>query len=419
MTNETNPTLASTFADSNGGTKTFYKDIVEYRSPKTDAETKAKMDAIMAKIDSDDLSTITSFGKEPSDTLKASAESVLKETTNATTFLGAFGSLKQKMKDFDFDTVAKASADYVEQLDRKMALMRIKSPLFRGLKKGINWATGLGKKDTSMDDIRHGIDASLLELADVVADLQGAKDKIPAVLKNLNKLEKARLEAYSDFGLYLGAGLEKLTQLEEALPALRIEAEGSPLKLAELSNKEDARTTLNTQLTMMDEFHKVSLGQLKTINDLQRALAQCEQKINSHLTLSETQWKSLLSEAAVAAQVGDLAETVQTAEEFGKKVFEQSQSVADLTRAMVQSSYGAGTIGPDKVVEFLKKKTSEIAEDLTFIDAHNDRMVQQRAELDQAGRDLVAAATKMRDAKPIKASTGTAAIAAPAIKPQQ
>jgi uncharacterized protein YaaN involved in tellurite resistance len=385
----------------------FYVDVVDYR--KTDDATKAKMDALIATIDIKDLNTITTFSKEPAEVLRKSSEDIVKRAQSATTFLGSFAAIKDKLEHFDFTSVGKMAADYAAKIDRRLssAALTWKNPI----KKIGNMLSGHGK-DTTIDDIRVQIDKSLLQLADVVADLEGAKDKIPGVVKDLSTLETARLNAYSDYGLYVGAAVEKYRRTKEEMPKLEQEATDSPLKQSELRQTRLAMTVLNEKVTDMDTFHKTCLVQLKTIDDLQESLAMCQVKIDSHLTISQGQWTALLAEAAVAAETGQIAESVKAADQFGDKIFEQSQKLSDMTKVMARDAFSRGTLDPVKVVANLQKRTAEIQEDLQFVDDFNKKMEAQRDALDAAGREFRDAAIKVTQPR----ATGETAPAASAPK---
>lgn len=405
--------LANTFGGAAG--KPFNDDVVDYR--KADAETKAKMDKLIATIDLKDLNTITVFGKEPTDVLRESSEAIVKRAQNATTFLGGFAAIKEKLENFDFNTVGKLAGDYSAKVERKLKMAALsfkKSPFMYVVKKVGYFFTGLGGgNETSMDNIRHEIDKSLLQLADVVADLEESKAKIPGVIKDLNTLEDARLTAYSDYGIYVGAALEKYRQVkEEVLPKLEEEASTSPLKQSELRNINLAAMVLNAKVTDMDTFHKSSLVQLKTIDDLQQALAMSQLKIDSHLTISQGQWTAILAEAATAAQVSEIAETVKTADDFGDKIFEQSQKLSDMTKAMSRAAFGHGTLDPVKVIQHLEKRTQDIKDDLVFMTEFNAKMEAQRAALDEAGQKFREAASKVTAPREVREAAEQAATAA-------
>ena len=296
-------TVADVFGASAGNDNKFNKDIVDYRDPDLDPALKKRMDDLIATIDIKDLNTITTFAKEPTEVLRQSSESIVKRAQSATSFLGGFSKIKEKLANFDFDGVGEMAAEYSKLVARrlKMAAVTWSNPI----KKIWYMMTG-SKRNVSIDNVRHEIDKSLLQLADVVADLEESKSKIPGVITDLNTLETNRLEAYSEYGVYLGAALEKYKRVkEEDLPKLEKLAgdSGSPLQQVELRNMKLAATVLNTKLTDMDGFHKSSLVQLKTIDDMQEALAMSQLKIDSHLTISQGQWTAILAEAAVTAQI--------------------------------------------------------------------------------------------------------------------
>ncbi len=390
-------TIAETFGASAGNDNSFNKDIVNYRDSTLTTDKKEFMDKLIASIDPKDLNSITTFGKEPTQVMGDSSEAILRRLQNTTGFLGGFASVKEKLANFDFEGVGKMAEAYAKKIARNIemaGLTWLKNPI----RKLFYTLTGASKSKIEIEDVRHQVDKSLLQLSEVVSDLEEAKAKIPQVVKDLETLEANRLTAYSDYSLYLGAGLEVYKRLkEEILPKLEAEAgnSGSPLQQVELRNLRLATTVLNTKLTDMDSFHKSSLVQLKTIDDMQEALVMSQLKIDSHLSTSQGQWKAILAEAAVTAQIADIAGAVKAADDFGDKIFEQSQKLSDLTKAMAREAFGHGTLDPVKVIQHLQKRTQDIADDLVFVTEYNKKLEGQRAALDEAGRAFREAATKI------------------------
>lgn len=374
----------------------FNEDIVNYRDPNLDPAVKARMDKLIESINIKDLNTITVFGKEPTDVLRESSENIVRRAQSATGFLSGFDQLKDKLANFDFEGIGKIAADYSKTVKRRMEMAAItwKQPIKK------LWYKLTGRKyNTTLDTLRHEIDKSLLQLGDVVADLEKAKDKIPGVISDLNTLETNRLNAYSEYGVYIGAAAEKYRRVkEDDLPKLEQEVTTSPVKQVELRQFRLAATVLNAKLTDMDGFHKSSLVQLKTIDDMQEALAMSQLKIDSHLTISQGQWYALLAEASTAATISTIAEANQAADAFGDKIFEQSQKLSDLTKAMARESFGHGTLDPVKIIQHLEKRTQDIKEDLEFIAQFNQKMEAQRGQLDEAGRKFREAAVKVTQA---------------------
>lgn len=412
-----NKSVSDVFGASAGNDNSFNKDIVNYRDPNLDPALKKRMDDLIATLDTKDLNTITTFAKEPTEVLRMSSEAIVKRAQNATGFLGGFAAIKEKLAKFDFETVGRMAEEYSKKVARKLemaTLTWLKHPI-----KKLIYALSGKKSNASIEGIRNEIDKSLLQLGDVVADLEESKAKIPGVVADLNTLEQNRLTAYSEYGVYLGAALEKFKRVtEEDIPALEKLAgnSGSPLQQVELRNLRMAGTVLNAKLTDMDGFHKSSLVQLKTIDDMQEALVMSQLKIDSHLTISQGQWTAILAEAAVTAQISEIAETVKAADDFGDKIFEQSQKLSDMTKAMSRAAFGHGTLDPLKVIQHLEKRTKDIADDLVFMTEFNDKMIAQRAAMDEAGRKFREAATKVTAPRAINDDTP---VATPASAPKK
>jgi len=389
--------------------KTFNADIVDYSqaSDTQKQEMDVLIDGLVKAIDHGDLTQITAFDAEPSERLGRTSEQILREVQNANSFLGSFRSFGEKIKDFDFDSVGETAREYTDQIQRKMKLAAIKSPIWRGIKSFFSWATGLGSKKSTAEDLRHEIDASLLQFGEVIADLEEAKDKIPGLAQKLNTQENARLEAYSDYGLYIGAAAEVYRRMkDETIPALDTKAaeSGSVLDARKARSQKVAMTVLNKKITGMDTFHKSCLVQLETIDDLKEALVMSELNIGTHLTTSKNEWMAFLSEATSAVTMSEIAEATQKADQFGDEIFEQANTLSEVTKAMSRASFEHGAVDADKVAEFLRKKAVNVLEDLAYVEEKNDRFEAKRETLDKAAKELVAAKTLAQS--PAKAEAG-------------
>lgn len=387
----------------------FNPDIVNYAT--ADDARKAQMEplisALEAAIAEDDLTVITSFDKAPSDKLGNTSETILKEVQSANSFLGSFKSFAEKLGNFDFNGIGEMAKDYTASIQRNMKLAAIKSPVVRFFKQAVSWALGLGKKKTTSEDLRHAIDQSLLEFGQVIGDLEKAKEKIPGLSKRLDTQEDARIEAYSEYGLYIGAAMEVYRRLKtEGIPALEAKAKetGSMLDSRNVTAKKLAMTVLNKKLTSMDTFHKSCLVQLETINDLKGALTMSELNINSHLTTSRNEWLAFLSESTSAATLSEIAEANQTADQFGDKIFEQAQTLSDLTKEMSRACFEHGTLDAGLVAEFLNKKTKQVLEGVTYMEELNQRFEAKRAVLDDAAANLLRAKAEVNSADAARAA---------------
>ncbi len=406
-----NKIAAAAFGDASGqdGLALFNPDIVDYAT--ADGERKTRMDALIttleAAIAEDDLTVITSFDKEPSDTLGKTSETILREVQSANSFLGSFKEFGEKLKSFDFDGVGKMAKDYSASIQRNIQLAAIKSPITRFFKKAVNWVLGIGKKDTTGDDLRHAIDQSILEFGQVIAELEKAKDKIPGLSKKLDKQEDARIEAYSEYGLYIGAAQEVYRRMkQDTIPALEAKAKnsGSLLDSRNVSAKKLANTVLNKKLTSMDTFHKSCLVQLETIGDLKGALTMSELNINSHLTTSKNEWLAFLSESTSAATLSEIAEANQKADQFGDKIFEQAQTLSDITTQMSRACFEHGTLDAGLVAGFLNKKKVQLLEGVQFMEEVNTRFEAKRAALDAAAADLLRAKAEVNSGADVAAA---------------
>lgn len=380
-------------------------DVVDYQkldvSKPADAARKAKMDEIIASVhkamDENTLTVVSAIDKEPSDRLIETSKTILSEIDQAGSFLGAFDSFTEKLAKFDFTAIGKMAKDFVAESQRKtqLAAMRFsESPFAFILKKIAYFFTGMTSSKSTLDDLRHTIDKNLLEFGEVIGDLEKANDQIPSIEQRLDRQEDARLQAYSDYGLYVGAVREAYRQWkEEKIPALKSKAQesGSQLDLYELKTKQRGVVVINSKLTSMDTFHKSSLGQLETISDMKDALVHTQANIINHLTTSQANWYAFASEAKTSATISRMAEDVQKADRLNDEIFEQSEKLSQLTTAMARASLEHGTLDPQKVVEFLQRKKEGVIESMKFVEEVNKRFENNRALLDKAAKDFMAA----------------------------
>ncbi|MCB9992009.1 MAG: toxic anion resistance protein [Rhodospirillales bacterium] len=365
------------------------RDIVDYGTAVGD--TKIKMDRLIESLDSKDLNSVTTFAKEPSQVLGDVADGVIKEVQNSGSFLAPFDEFKQAIANFDFDTLSEMAADFSGSVTRKLKIASY-NPVFRFI---VNLFSG--NNDTSMAEIRAEIDKSMLQLGEVMASLEEASDNIPGIVTRLDTLRDTLTEAYSDYGLYIGAALEKLRRMEEdEIPALQAEVQaGSLLKQEELQSAYMTMTILNKKITNMDNFHKQSLLNLARIRDLKKAVGMSKLNLDEKLTVSEGEWKGVIATNAVATEVSEIVDTIADTDAFSRKIREQGVKVAAMIQDKVTQAFEVGTVDAVRMVELLKNKATDANKEAEYLSDFNRRQKAARAELDAAGRELLAASANL------------------------
>jgi uncharacterized protein YaaN involved in tellurite resistance len=334
-----------------------FQDVPEYQT--SGGDLRAELERRIALIDPKNLNTITQHGKESSEKLGSSSRAVIEKIQKANSFVASFSDSRTLLQNFDFETVGKIAKQYTVTAKRALERAELsirKNPLLytgaaiTGFFGGIPAAAaviagGLGLKalqkrwrPVTIEDLGHEIDKSLLKLDEVIAGLKEARNKIPAIVDDLNTLEDARVQSYYDFALDVAAEVEVYRRLkEEIVPALEKEAASSPAKARELREMRTAMMVLNRKATDMDAYHKVSLTQLESIEDLQQALAISMLNIDSHLSVSKGQWEAIVAESLVATNVADVARADAEATAFGQKIFEQSQTMTGMVRDLARA----------------------------------------------------------------------------------
>ncbi len=390
---ETDKTLTTTsiFADVSGTKEKakLNRDIVDYAT--ADAETKARMDDLIATLKIDDLNSVTTFAKEPSETLGDVADGIIKEIQSSNSFLAPFEDFKKAIAEFDFETVGDMAKQYSAAVSRKLQLAK-----HNGLVRGFLGLFSRGK-GASMDEIRSEIDKSLLQLGEVMASLEEASDRIPSIVGRLDELKTSFTHAYSEYGVYIGAALEKLREMEEeTIPELQKEAQaGSLLKQEELQSSYMVMTMLNKKITNMDNFHKQSILNLARIRDLMNAMGMSKLNIDEKLTVSEGEWKGILATNAVAAEVSEIVDTVSDADQFSRQIREQGVKVGGMIQQKVAEAFEAGSVDAERMVELLKGKAQDLNKEAEYLAKFNQQQKDARAALDAAGRELLTAASSL------------------------
>jgi hypothetical protein len=367
---------------------TLNKDIVNYAT--ATGVTRDEMDSLKDSLDVNNLNSITTFAKEPSEILGETSDAIIQEVQSAGSFLEPFSEFKEAVANFDFDTLSEMAEDFQDSITRKLKLATYIAP--------VRWVLNqFSGDDPEIEDIRNEIDKSLLQLGSVMASLEEASEAIPGIVSRLDELRSAFTQSYSEYGLYIGAALERLRELEEVeIPKLQEEAAaGSLLKQEELQSTYMAMTILNKKITNMDNFHKQSLLNLARIRDLKKALAMSKLNIDEKLTVSEGEWKGILATNAVAVEVAEITGTVADADAFSRKIREQGVKVAGMIDERVMDAFEAGSVDAKRMVELLKDKAQKLNEEAAYLADFNLRQKAAREELDKAGRELLEAASQL------------------------
>ena len=414
----------------------FFADVQKYKE--ADPQVKTALDQRMATLNFKDLNTITTYAKVPSEAFGKSSDDVIRKVQAVDSLLSPFGSIKDQLARIDLETVGKLVERYGQKMARlaqKGALSVMKHPwawgsaavasLFTGLLiPAIALAGFLGAKnfakqhrEPTMDDIKEQVNENLLKVGEVVANMEEARDKIPAMVEALNMLRNNRLALYSDYGLEIGAAAEQYRRWkEETLPRMELENKDlkSPLKQAEIDQLKFSITALNIKLTAMTALHQDSLRQLATIKSLQEALVQGQLKIDGHLTIGQHMWKGMLAEGLAAAQVATIVQSGIEGDKFGDKLLGDNVKLSGMITKMMEASYAHGTIDPAKVIQALRDTAKGMEDHAAFMDKLNKDQEQVRAELVKAGQDLRDRAAKL--GAPIVVGQDQKQIAPPAVE---
>lgn len=265
------------------------------------AEDQAVIDGLMKEIDMSDTNSIIFFGNKAQEQLSTVSENMLEGVRNKE--LGSAGEALNEV-------VATLRGFDVSGLDPK-AKQGFFARLFGRAKPLVKFMQQYEQVQKQIDSISNNLDDH--------------KGKLLHDIVSLDRLYEANLEYFHTLDLYIAAGDEKLTQLDEhTIPAKAKAVATSDELLAaqELRDLRSARDDLERRVHDLKLTRQVTLQSLPSIRLVQENDKGLVTKINSTVANTIPLWKQQLATAVTIARSGEAAKTIKEATDLTNELLE-------------------------------------------------------------------------------------------------
>jgi uncharacterized protein YaaN involved in tellurite resistance len=231
---------------------------------------------------------------------------------------------------------------------------------------------GTEKKDP-LQKVVDELGQSLLKSREIEGKLRDSRARIPGVITDVQKLGRARLEAFSDLALYIGAGQEYLRRLDqEIIPeAARQSEKNFTFDSADrVENLQQFRNQLDATLTELTSSRAVSFNAAATLKIINQFLPALMGKINNHLNNSIPQWKAQIAQGGIALDAYRLADASREGDNFGDKLLQNNAALLDGVSDMVKKTTERGAFDADKIIDATNRLTTRFREDSKLLTGH-------------------------------------------------
>jgi uncharacterized protein YaaN involved in tellurite resistance len=350
-------------------TKEINQEIVAYN--KIDAAEKKEVDAIIGEIDMNDRSSIIFFGSKAQEQMSTISERMLEGVRNKD--LGSASNSLNEMvvaiKGFDIDE-----------------LNPNKKPGF--FAKLFGKAKPVALFMSKYSDVK----AQINEITD---KMEGQKTQLLTDIISLDKLYEANLDYFHKLELYIIAGEEKLTRLDqEDIPALASAAEADTKNLLAAQALRDMRSSrddLERRLHDLRLTRQVAMQSLPSIRLVQENDKTLINKINSTLINTVPLWKNQLAQAVTIFRMSDAAETVKQASDLTNELLESNATNLQNANAEVRTQMERGIFDIESVRKANETLVATINDSLRIAD-------EGKAARAEAETELQALESKLRQA---------------------
>lgn len=237
------------------------------------------------------------------------------------------------------------------------------------------------------EDVRKQIDT-------ITNKLDDHKTHLLTDIVSLDRLYDANLEYFHDLELFISAGEERLTMLDDAeIPKLQADADTSEeiLTAQNLRDLRSRRDDLERRIHDLRLTRQVTMQSLPSIRLVQENDKALVTKINSTMTNTIPLWRQQLAQAVTIYRSGQAAEHVKAASDLTNELLEKNAENLRTANAEVRKEIERGIVDIESV-----KKANE-----TLIETINDslRIAEEgKQKRDVAVTELQKAETDLREA---------------------
>ncbi|MGC1951417.1 MAG: toxic anion resistance protein [Gammaproteobacteria bacterium] len=337
-------------------------DLVAYRD--ADAERRTRIEKAMAEINLRDSNSIVFFGSKAQQRLTDISDRMLEGVRNKE--VGPAGAALNEM-------VATLRGFGIDDLEKPGLFAR----LF-GAKKSVM------KFLQRYEDVRAQIDA-------ISDQLDSHQTKLLTDIAALDRLYEANLDYFHTLADYIGAGDEKLRELDEQiLPALQGEAEasGDLLKAQQLRDLRSTRDELERRVHDLKLTRHVTMQSLPSIRLVQENDKALISKINSVMANTIPLWRTQLAQAVTIQRSREAGRTLKDATELTNELLTANAENLKIANAEIRQQVERGVFDIEAVKKANQQLIATIEESLQIADEGKRRRAEAEQELKRCETEL-------------------------------
>jgi uncharacterized protein YaaN involved in tellurite resistance len=338
-----------------------------------DPADRAKIDALVARIDMTDAQSILTFGSAAQTQLTEISDRMLdgvraKDTGQAG---GALTRMVSTIRGFDVDEL---------NPDRKRS-----------------WWDRLLGRGSSVADFIAGFEDVRGHIDKVTDELLKHETQLLKDVKMLDKLYEESLVFYDDLALFIAAGVAKLADLDAAtIPAKQAQVAAAPdgdatLVAQELRDIRAARDDLERRVHDLRLTRQVTMQSLPSIRLVQENDKGLIGRIGSTLVNTVPLWRTQLAQAVTIARSREAAGAVKGATDLTNELLTKNAEQLGIANREVRTQMERGVFDIEAVREANARLVKTIEESLQIADEGKRRRAEAERELIKMEGELKAA----------------------------
>lgn len=342
------------------------EDIIPYVD--ADSSDKTRIDEILKDLDIGDTHSVISFGSGAQEKLTAISDKMLEgvRAKDAGPAGQALTEMVTVMRGFDLDG-----------LDPNIKLGFFARLFGRGTKPVIKFIEGY-------EDVRKQIDV-------ITNKLEDHKTHLLTDIVSLDRLYDANLEYFHELELFISAGEERLTRLDEGeLPKLQTEVDASDevIKAQELRDLRAHRDDLERRVHDLRLTRQVTMQSLPSIRLVQENDKGLVTKINSTMTNTIPLWRQQLAQAVTIYRSGQAAEHVKAASDLTNELLEKNAENLRTANAEVRKQMERGIVDIESVKKANQTLIATIEDSLRIAEEGKQKRADAVEELKVTEKEL-------------------------------
>ena len=342
------------------------EDIIPYVD--ADSSDKTRIDEILKDLDIGDTHSVISFGSSAQEKLTAISDKMLEgvRAKDAGPAGQALTEMVTVMRGFDLDG-----------LDPNIKLGFFARLFGRGTKPVIKFIEGY-------EDVRKQIDV-------ITNKLEDHKTHLLTDIVSLDRLYDANLEYFHELELFISAGEERLTRLDEGeLPKLQTEVDASDevIKAQELRDLRAHRDDLELRVHDLRLTRQVTMQSLPSIRLVQENDKGLVTKINSTMTNTIPLWRQQLAQAVTIYRSGQAAEHVKAASDLTNELLEKNAENLRTANAEVRKQMERGIVDIESVKKANQTLIATIEDSLRIAEEGKQKRADAVEELKVTEKEL-------------------------------